>query len=149
MVESSAAPPRAPQRPVELVAHGDVRVDEFYWLRERDDPEVRGYLEAENAHTAAVTAAGAELRSSLFEELRSHVLETDTSAPTPWGPWAYYVRTVEGQQYAIHCRRPRPAASATVVAASDGGVPRDETVLLDGNVLAAGADYFNIGDVAM
>ncbi len=143
MVES-VAPPRAPRRPVELVAHGDVRVDDFFWLRERDDPAVVEYLTAENAHTTAATAGAAATREALFEELRSHVLETDMSAPTPWGPWAYYARTVEGQQYAIHCRRPRDAAGP----ASDF-TDGNETVLLDGNELAGDAEYFNIGDVAV
>lgn len=131
-------PPRAPRRPHELVAHGDARVDDWYWLRERDSQEVLDYLEAENRFTEAVTASQAHERDELFAELRSHVQETDRSAPVPHGPWEYYSRTIEGEQYQRHCRRPRGAAD-----------DRDETIILDANVVAGDSPYLGIGDVAV
>ena len=105
-------PPTAPRRPHVLSIHGDDRADDWYWLRDRDDPAVRAYLEAENEYAEAALAPAAALRDRIFAEIRGRIQETDDSAPIPDGPWTYFTRTVEGQQYAIHCRRPaRPAPS--------------------------------------
>jgi oligopeptidase B len=126
------APPHAPRRPTVLRLHGDERIDDWYWLRERDDPDTIAYLEAENAYTEAVTAHTAALREQLYEEIRGRIQETDESAPVPdRGHW-YYRRTVEGLQYAIHCRR-------------SGAEDAPEQVLLDENELAEGHDYFRLG----
>jgi oligopeptidase B len=127
------SPPAAPKRPRTLSLHGDDRVDDWYWLRERDDPEVIAYLKAENAYAESMLAPLAPLRDRIFEEIKSRVQETDESAPVSDGPWEYTSRTVEGSQYAVHCRRPRGAAS------------QDARVLLDENVLAEGHDYFALG----
>jgi len=124
-------PPLPLRRPTVLTLHGDERVDDWYWMRDRDDPAVLAHLEAENAYTAAVLGAGAELEERIYAEIRSHVAETDESAPVPDGPWEYYTRTVEGLQYPLHCRRPR-----------GGGA---EQVLLDENVEARGKPYFSLG----
>jgi oligopeptidase B len=124
-------PPIAPRRPHVLSIHGDDRADDWYWLRDRDDPAVRSYLEAENAYAESVLAPSAALRDRIFGEIRGRIQETDSSAPMPDGDWSYYSRTVEGRQYTIHCRRPR-----------SGG---DESVLLDENTLASGHDYFALG----
>jgi|tagenome__1003787_1003787.scaffolds.fasta_scaffold20970297_2 oligopeptidase B len=125
-------PPNAPRRPQTLEIHGDERVDDWYWLRNRDDPDVRAYLEAENAYAESVLAPAAPLRDRIYDEIRGRVQETDESAPVPDGPWVYSSRTAEGRQYPIHCRRPRGSA--------DG-----EQILLDENLLAAGHDYFSLG----
>ena len=130
--------PRAAARPVELTNHGDTRTDPWYWLRDRDDPEVIAHLEAENAYTEAVLAPTVGLRDELFEEIRSRVLETDVSPPVSKGEWDYFSRTFEGKQYALHGRRPRGAPEG-----------EHETVLLDENVLAAGHDYFAVGGLAL
>ncbi len=137
-----AAPPLAPRHPTTLSAHGEVRVDDWFWLRNRDEPDVRAYLEAENAYTATRMAGTQALRDQLFEELRAHVQETDVGAPIPWGPWSYFGRTTEGQQYARHCRIPR---------GSQPGEPgeRGEHVVLDENDIARGHEYFSLGDLAM
>jgi oligopeptidase B len=127
----SPTPPNAPRRPHVLSMHGDDRVDDWYWLRDRNDPAVRAHLEAENAYAEALLAPGAALRDRIFTEIRGRIQETDESAPMPDGEWNYYSRTVEGQQYAIHCRRPR------------AGGP--EQLLLDENELAEGHDYFALG----
>ncbi len=143
-------PPKAARRPVELVAHGDVRVDDFYWLRDRDDPEVIAYLEAENAFTAAQMAGSERLTESLFTEMVARIKETDLSVPVRKGPWLYYGRTQEGNNYGIHCRRPVPAdpdpdpGEGTSSPVADE-IPDDEQVLLDENALARGHDYFALG----
>ena len=81
--------------------------DDWYWLRDRDDPEVIAYLEAENAYADAMLAPLVPLRDRIFDEIKSRVQETDESAPVADGAWEYTSRTQEGSQYAIHCRRPR------------------------------------------
>src|SRR5262249_58767549 len=82
------------------------RVDDWFWLRNRDDPEVLAYLEAENAYTRGVMAPTAALQQQLFEEIKSRVEETDATAPVRKGPYEYFSRTIEGRQYRIQCRRP-------------------------------------------
>lgn len=134
-------PPVPERRPVELRAHDDVRVDDWYWLRDKDDQAVIDHLRAENAYTEAATAGTAELRSRLFEEIVSRIEETDLSVPARKGPWLYYSRTVEGSDYGIHCRRP-----ATDLADGDN---EGEEVVLDENRLAEGCDYFAIGNLAV
>ena len=103
-------PPVAERRPVRLETHGDVRTDDWFWLRDKDDPAVIAHLRAENSYTEAVTEGTRELRERLFEEMVARIEETDLSVPVRKGPWLYYSRTVEGSSYAIHCRRPAPAA---------------------------------------
>jgi oligopeptidase B len=112
--------------------HGDERVDDWYWLRERDNPETIAYLEAENAYTEAATAHLAELRERLFQEIKSRILETDLSVPVRRGNHWYYSRTVEGLQYAIRCRR-------------EGSEDGPEQILLDENALAEGHEFFDLG----
>ena len=104
--EDVTRPPIPERRPVELRAHGDVRIDDWYWLRDKEDPRVIDHLNAENRYTEASTSRLAPLREGLFEEIRSRVLETDLSVPVRRGPWWYYGRTEEGKSYGIHCRRP-------------------------------------------
>jgi len=129
-----ARPPVAPQRPRILEEHGDRRVDPYYWMRDRQDPEVIAYLEAENAHAEAVMAPAAELQDRLYREIVSRVQETDTSAPTLYKGWWTYTRTLEGLDYEIYCRR-------------RGSMDAPEQVILDANVLAKGHDYFDLGYV--
>ncbi len=135
-------PPQAAQRPHILSTFGHDRVDPWFWLRERDNPEVLSYLEAENAYTETVLAPLEGLRNSLFEEMKARILETDMSVPTRRGPWWYYGRTEEGKNYAIHCRRPARAADELPPAGEPG---EDEQILLDENILAEGHDYFALG----
>jgi oligopeptidase B len=140
-------PPRAPRRPYVLIAHDDKREDDWYWLRDRDDPEVIAYLNAENAYTAEMLAPLEPLQGRLFEQIRGRIKESDTSAPSRKGPWWYYSRTVEGQQYAVHCRRPDPERRLTAIeamAAAEAGV-EGEVILLDENQAAGGSDYFALG----
>ena len=103
---SEPAPPVAPARPTRLVHENDVRVDPWFWLRERDDPEVLAHLEAENAYTRDALAHLSGLRRELYDEIVGRVQESDTSAPVRRGAYEYFTRTVEGLQYGVHCRRP-------------------------------------------
>jgi oligopeptidase B len=142
--EPLPSPPVAPRRPHALRAHGDERVDDWYWLRERDDPEVRAYLEAENAYTQAVGASTEKLRGRLYDEIVGRVQETDASAPVAKGPYEYFTRTIEQEQYAVHCRRPVGSLELPDAFAPPG-TPGGEDVMLDENTLAAGHDYFALG----
>ena len=99
------SPPRAPRRPHILTAHGDERIDDWYWLQDRTDPEVIAYLDAENAYTDEVLAPLKALQERLYAEMRARIQETDASAPNRKGPWWYYSRTVEG----LAVRHPLPA----------------------------------------
>jgi oligopeptidase B len=132
-----------------------VRVDDWYWLRDRDDPEVVAHLEAENAYLAEALAPTEARQQRLFEEMVARIQETDVSTPAVKGPFAYYVRTQRGRNYAVHCRRP-VGSPDPVVPADDAGtgepsVPLDpsEQVLLDENVLAEGHDYLALGNMAV
>jgi oligopeptidase B len=150
-------PPAPDRRPVELKAHGDVRIDDWFWLRDKDDPAVIAHLKAENAYTESVMAPTSELRERLFEEIVARIEETDLSVPVRKGPWLYYSRTVEGSSYGIHCRRPMGAeeggthesvaADGAEAGDASGAVPEDEVVLLDENLLAEGHDYFAVGNL--
>jgi oligopeptidase B len=122
-------PPYAEQRPFELAAFGDVRVDPYYWLRERDNDEVIAYLEAENAYTQTVLEPLADLQQTLFNAIKARTKEDDTSPAVPLRDWEYFTRTAEGAQYPDSCRRPR-----------NGGA---ETVIIDRNALAEGHDYLS------
>jgi oligopeptidase B len=124
----------APGRPRVLEAHGDRRIDPYYWLRERQNPEVIAYLEAENAHTAEVMSSLRELEEKLYLEVVGRVQETDYSAPVFHKGWWTYTRTVEGLDYEIYCRR-------------RGAMEAPEEVILDANELARGHDYFELGYV--
>ena len=148
------APPTARKVHTETVLHGVTLTDDYAWLRDKQDPEVTAYLEAENAYAEAVMAPLAGLREELYAEMLSHVKQTDVSVPFRDGEWWYYTRTEEGQQYAIHCRK------AAVRVANASGAPGfafetwedtapgdeiPEEILLDGNQLAEGNAFFDIG----
>ena len=85
-----------------------MRIDDWHWLRDRDDPAVIAYLEAENAYAEAMTAASAGLRERLYEQIKARVQEDDLSAPARHGAWWYWSRTAEGSQYRVHCRLADP-----------------------------------------
>ncbi len=128
--------------------HGDRFVDPYEWLRERDDPDVRAHLDAENAYAEARTAHLAPLRERIFGEIRGRVQETDLSVPVRSGDWWYYTRTVEGSAYAIHARS--PVADPPDRPVLDGDVPiPGEQVILDGNAAAEGHDFFSVGALSV
>ena len=141
-------PPMAPARPTSLRHGGDVRVDPWFWLRARNDPEVLAYLEAENAYTDAALAHTDALRDRIYAEIVARVRETDASAPIRRGEFEYFVRTIQGQQYEVHCRRPA-GTSGVPEPGSQPGRATGEVVVLDENELAHGHDYFAVGDLEL
>ena len=128
-------PPSAPRRPHSLEKHGDVRVDEYYWLRDREDPEVRAYLDAENAWVRADLAHTDALQEELFEEIKGRIKQTDMSVPYREGAYLYHRRYEDGREYPIYCRRALGAA----------GEQGDEEVLLDVNAVAEGHAFCEVG----
>ena len=122
--------PVAEMRPTELEAHGHVRTDNYYWLRERENPEVIEYLEAENAYTDVMTAHTAGLRQDLFDEIKGRIRQDDSSVPVRRGDYFYYSRTEDGLDYPIHARKRY-------------SVDADEEIILDVNELAQGHDYYS------
>jgi oligopeptidase B len=141
----SPEPPAARRVRQERNFHGDTFVDEYAWLADKESPETIAFLEAENAYTEAMTAGQEGLREAIFGEIKARTKETDLSVPSRKGGWWYYVRTIEGQQYPVFCRRAvRPDDAGPPV--SDDGAPLDgEEVLLDGNALAGDGQFFAVG----
>lgn len=137
--------PVAKRVPSERTHHGDTVVDEYAWLATKDDPATITYLTTENAYTAARTAHLEQLRATLFEETRRRTQETDLSVPTRKDGYWNYTRTVEGQQYGVQCRRAVRDGETTPPVSADGAPLDGEEVLLDGNQLAEGHDFFSLG----
>jgi len=134
----AGGPPIARREPVEHILHGDRRVDHYAWLREKENPEVIAYLNAENAYTDAVLHDTAPFQEKLYQEMLARILQTDLSVPYRLRGYFYFTRTEEGKQYPIHCRR-RDSENAP------------EELLLDLNALAhshsfLGLDVFAVSD---
>jgi len=138
-VIQSVQPPVARKETTETRLHGATLSDDYAWLRDKENPEVTSYLEEENAYAEAVMAPLAGLREQLYEEMLSHVKQTDVSVPYRDGTYWYYTRTEEGKQYAIHCRK-RGKFSGPLEDA-------EEEVILDGNEMAQGHAFFAIGAI--
>jgi oligopeptidase B len=134
LAADAAKPPLADRKPKDVSVHGDPRIDDFFWLREKTNPAVLDYLRAENTYTAAVMAPTQSLQEKLYAEMLGRIKETDTSAPTPGGAWIYYSRTEQGKQFRIYCRKARGADAAP------------EQVLLDLNAMAQGGKFIAIQD---
>ncbi len=134
--------PVARRDPKTTVLHDQTLSDDFGWMRDKSSPEVIAYLEAENAYTTHAMAGTEELQAKLYSEMLSHIKETDESVPYPYRGWWYSTRTVEGSQYAIHCRR-KAAASGEY----DQAEP--EIILLDVNKLAEGHAFMSLGGMAI
>jgi len=152
-------PPVARKQHTETPLHGAVLVDDYRWLRDKQNPEVTAYLEAENAYAAAVMAPLDGLRGDLYQEMLSHMKQTDVSVPYRKGDWWYYARTEKGLQYPILCRRRAIGDQALRapsfrlfsgerVGSQESQPPSDqpEEVFLDCNLLAKGHAFFSIGD---
>src|ERR671931_601861 len=118
----AAVPPVAPKHSTILSKHGNKRVDDYYWLRHKQDPAVLDYLKAENAYAEAVTKPLQPLQDTLYREMVGRIQETDLSVPYRLRGWLYYSRTEAGKQYPILCRQST---------ASDATAP--EHILLDVN----------------
>ncbi|MDY6055213.1 S9 family peptidase [Micrococcus sp.] len=147
-------PPVAAARPVTRTHHGEAFTDDFEWLRTKEDPEVITHLHAENAHTEAVTADQAGLRADIYAEIKAHTVETDQSVPARRDGWWYFVRTLEGQDYAVHCRVPAQdtgdaEADWTPPVVEPGVTLPGEQVVLDGNAEAEGHPFFSLGSLGI
>ncbi len=126
-------PPVAKVVPVSSTLFNDTRIDPYAWLRDRKDPDTLAYLEAENAFTKSVMDPTADLQKTLYDEMLSRIQQTDITVPIRRDGYFYYTRTEEGKQYAIYCRK-------------QGSLDAPEEILLDGNVLAEGHEYFRVGN---
>ncbi len=124
-------PPAARVAPVELEKHGDVRVDDYFWLRERTNPEVIRYLEAENAYTDEMMAHTEPLQEALFKEIVGRIKETDVSVPYKMDDYFYYDRLEESKEYPIYCRK-------------RGSLDAPEEIMLDVNAMAQGYEFYNV-----
>ena len=147
---SAPKPPTAKRVPARREHHGEVFVDHYEWLRDKADPAVLGYLEAENAYADAVTADLEPLQRAIFDEIKARTKETDLSVPTRRGDYWYYARSYEGRQYGLQCRCPvsDPDDWVPPVLGEDATVP-GEQVMLDENELAEGHEFFSLGAAAV
>jgi oligopeptidase B len=130
-------PPIARKVHTEKQLHGVTLSDDYAWLRDKEDPEVKAYLDAENSYAEAMMAPLEALRDELYNEMLSHIKQTDISVPFRDGNWWYYTRTEEGLQYGIHCRKRGTASGPDSEAV--------EEVILDSNKLAEGLAFFAVG----
>jgi oligopeptidase B len=138
-------PPIADRIPHARTHHDDTIIDEYAWLENKEDPDVIAYLKAENAHTEQATTHLAGMRETLFQEIKTRTQETDLSVPVCKSGYWHYTRTVEGKQYGIYCRRAVESADEAPPVAADGAALPGEEILLDGNELAEGHDFFALG----
>jgi oligopeptidase B len=128
----SQTPPVAKKIPKTTKIHGDTLVDDYFWLREKSNPEVINYLKAENDYTAAVMKPTAALQETLYNEMLARIKETDLSVPYPKDGYLYYTRTEQGKQYPIYCRK-------------KGTQRGKEETLLDLNAMAEGKAFLSLG----
>jgi oligopeptidase B len=138
MPKSEPVPPIADVRPHEVESPNGTRVDEYYWLRDdtRSSKEVLGYLEAENAYKAAMTAHTKALEDRVYEEIVARIKQDDSTVPYRKRDHWYYTRFETGKEYPVYARKA-------------GSLAADEQVMLDGNQLAAGHEFFQIGGTAV
>ena len=124
--------PTAPKRPYEITQHGYTRIDNYYWMRDRSDPEVLKYLHAENDYLEEIMGHTKSLQGTLYAEMKGRLKETDSTVPEKRGDYFYYSRAEEGRQYPIYCRK-------------KGALDAPEEVLLDQNDLAEGKTFCSVG----
>lgn len=132
MKHDGIATPTIRTQPKELSIHGHTRIDNYYWLNERENPEVLAYLNAENDYLEQVMGPVKPFEEKLFQEMKSRIKEQDESVPAKDGNYYYYVRFIEGGEYPIYCRKKE-------------SLDAPEEILLDGNKLGKNKKYFNIG----
>jgi oligopeptidase B len=146
VTQQTPNPPAAERIPTRREYHGDVFSDPYEWLRDKADPKVVEYLEAENNYADAVTAHLEPLRQKIFDEIKARTKETDLSVPTRRDNYWYYSRSFEGKQYSVHCRCPVADSADWTPPEFDEHTEIDgEEVLLDENVEAEGHEFFALG----
>ncbi len=126
-------PPQAKLIPHRLEQHGHVRVDDYYWLNDRSNPEVLAYLQAENDYATTLRRHTVQLEHTLFDEIKGRIKQTDLSVPFKQEDYVYYIRYEEGKEYALYCRK-------------KGSISSPEEIMIDGNELAEGHEYFALGN---
>jgi len=131
MATEMPEPPVAEKIPKELIIHGDTRVDDYYWLNERDNPQVIDYLTAENAYKDAVMKHTESFQKKLYDEIVGRIKKTDISVPSKESGYYYYSRYEEGGEYPIYCRR-------------KGTMEAEEEILLNVNEMAEGHAYYSV-----
>src|SRR5215216_1048246 len=124
--------PMAPKRPYLITQHGETRIDNYYWMRDREDPEVMKYLRAESDYLEEVMGHTKPLQEMLYAEMKSRMKETDSTVPEKRGGYFYYTRSEAGRQYPIFCRRKDSPESP-------------EEIPLDQNTLAEGNSFCSVG----
>ena len=124
-------PPSAEKISKELTIHGDSRVDDYYWLNERENPKVIEYLEAENVYKDTVLEHTEELQGKIYDEIIGRIKQTDLSVPYKRNGYFYYTRYEEGKEYPVYCRK-------------EGNLEAAEEILLNVNDMAEGYDYFQV-----
>lgn len=129
-------PPVAKKITKELTIHGDTRIDNYFWLNERENPEVINYLKAENAYTEAILKPTEELQEKLFNEMKARIKETDQSVPYEKNGYFYYTRYEEGKEYPIYCRK-------------KGSLESEEEILLNVNEMAEGYEYYRVSGLSI
>jgi len=142
VAQQAPVPPVAPRVEHKVVWHGETVVDPYFWLREKANPEVVKYLEAENAYTEAMTKDLKPFQEALYTEMLGRIKQTDLDVPVRDGKYYYYSRTEEGKQYPIYCRK---------AAAPDGSLEGKaaELVMLDQNEMAKGLPFLSIGQLSV
>jgi oligopeptidase B len=135
MLDAQVAPPTAAKKPHTDTLHGDVRQDPYFWLRQRENPEVIQYLEAENRYTEARTARLKPLSEQLYNEMLARIQQSDLSVPVFRDGYFYYTRTEQGKQYPLFARK-------------KGSLDAAEEIYLDQNERAAGKPYHSFGGIA-
>ncbi|MCX6584548.1 MAG: S9 family peptidase [Candidatus Aminicenantes bacterium] len=143
---SSLKPPAAEKIKKELTFHGRTRIDNYYWLQERENPKVLEYLKAENNYTGAVMkeTGMAVLQEKLFREITARIQQEDMSVPYKWNGYYYYRRFETGKEYAVYCREKDSAAGENKPAPA-----RKEEILLDVNEMAEGFTYYHMAGIYM
>jgi oligopeptidase B len=142
VAQQAPVPPVAPRVEHKVVWHGETVVDPYFWLREKANPEVVKYLQAENAYTEAMTKDLKPFQEALYTEMLGRIKQTDLDVPVRDGKYYYYSRTEEGKQYPIYCRK---------AAAPDGSLDAKaaELVMLDQNEMAKGLPFLSIGQLSV
>ena len=125
--------PQAKKIAKSLIAHNSTRIDNYYWLNDRENPEVINYLNAENSYTKSVMQKNEVLQTVIYNEIVGRIKQTDISVPYDYNNYSYYTKFEKGKEYPIYCRKTLKKNAS-------------EEVFLDGNKLAEGTTYFQIGD---
>lgn len=128
----TVSPPLAAVKPKTLEKHGDVRIDNYYWLNERENPEVIDYLNKENDYYNAMTAGQKQFQKDLFEEMKGRIKEDDSSVPYFYNGYYYITRFEKGKDYPIYARK-------------KGSLEAKEEIMFDCNEMAKGHSYFQLG----